>query len=408
MNEGAFATTSIGLASVSETRIDSATFVTGAMAHTQEISVQSLKGREQTKSSHPTANAISTEPSANALTYLTPTPIVITKLEDALAGHPDTRFVSQLCDNLRYGARIGFEGERTPRFSKNLPTAVAHPSIVTRSPLAAWLVHSIHRFLIFKSPQFPKSGTTSINSAIPKEDFSLQYVTIDNAIEGIKRFGPGCFLAKTDIESAFRLIPVHPDDYELLGMFWNGKYYYDKVLPFGLRSAPFLFNLLSDALEWILRNKCHISFVCHILDDFLIIEPPSPSPPYDNICRQSLTAMLLTFRNISIPIAASKTQGPVKVIEFMDIILDSVRMEARLPADKIERLRAAFDLFQDKRACTLKELQSIIGTLNFACKVIPPGRPFLQRMIELTRNISKPHHHIKLNAGFFKDLEMWK
>ena len=116
--------------------------------------------------------------------------------------------------------------------------------------------------------------------------------------------------------------------------------------------------------------------------------------------------MLLTFRNISISIAASKTQGPVKVIEFMGIILDSVRMEARLPANKIERLRAAFDLFQNKRA--LKELQSIIGTLNFACKFIPPGRPFLQRMIELTRNISKPHHHIKLNAGFFKDLEMWK
>ena len=97
--------------------------------------------------------------------------------------------------------------------------------------------------------------------------------------------------------------------------------------------------------------------------------------------------MLLTFTNIIIPIAASKTQGPVKVIEFMDIILDSVRMEARLPADKIERLRAAFDLFENKRASSLKELQSIIDTLNFASKVIPPGRPFLQRMIELTRNI---------------------
>jgi hypothetical protein len=57
---------------------------------------------------------------------------------------------------------------------------------------------------------------TSINSAICKDDFSLQYVTIDDAIEGIKRFGPGCFLAKTDIESAFRLYSGPPDDYELL------------------------------------------------------------------------------------------------------------------------------------------------------------------------------------------------
>jgi hypothetical protein len=114
---------------------------------------------------------------------------------------------------------------------------------------------------------------TSINSAIWKDDFSPQYVTIDDAIAGIKRFGPDCFLAKTDIESAFRLIPVHPDDYELLGMFWDGKYYFDKVLPFGLRSAPFIFNQLSDAFEQILLNNCKIYFACHILDDFLIMEP---------------------------------------------------------------------------------------------------------------------------------------
>ena len=92
----------------------------------------------------------------------------------------------------------------------------------------------------------------------------------------------------------------------------------------------------------------------------------------------------------------------------MGIILDSVRMEAHLPGDKIERLRVAFDIFQKRRSCTLKELQSLIGSLNFACKVIPPGRPYLQRMIELTRNVKQPHHHIKLSAGFFKDLEMWK
>ena len=59
-------------------------------------------------------------------------------------------------------------------------------------------------------------------------------------------------MARTDIQSAFRLFPVHPEDWELLGMKWDGKYYYDKILPFGLRSAPSIFNHLSDAIEWIL------------------------------------------------------------------------------------------------------------------------------------------------------------
>ena len=255
---------------------------------------------------------------------------------------------------------------------------------------------------------YPKSGSTSINSGISKEDFSLQYVTIDDAIEGIKRFGPGSFLAKTDIESAFRLIPVHPDDYELLGMKWEGKYYYDKVLPFGLRSAPAIFNQLSDALEWILLNKCNISFVCHILDDFLLIEPPTNFTPSDSACQQSLNSMLSIFESIRIPVAPGKTQGPSQILEFMGILLDTVKMQASLPPEKVEKLRLIFENFQQKRSCTLKQLQSLIGTLNFACKVVPPGRPFLQRMIALTRNVKKQHHHSRLNSGFFSDLAMWK
>ena len=191
-------------------------------------------------------------------------------------------------------------------------------------------------------------------------------------------------------------------------MHWKGKFYYDKVLPFGLRSAPYLFNQLSDAVEWILIYKGLISFVCHILNDFLNIGPQADILPLNSLCQQSLSAMLRTFKNLNIPIAPGKTQGPLQVLEFMGIILDSLKMEARLPADKINRLSLLIKQFENKHSCTLKELQSLIGSLNFACKVVPPGGPFLQRMIDLTRNIKKSHHHIKLNTGFYKDLQMWK
>jgi hypothetical protein len=373
------------------------------------------------------------QPSLNRQNFLIPTPINVNLLEKALKGHPDRQFVSQLCQNLRHGARIGFQGKRVQRFSKNLPTALADPTVVSSnlatevslgrvagpfdtppfpnfqvSPIGLVPKKHSNKFRTIFHLSFPKSGITSINYSISPEDFSLQYVSIDDAIEGIMRFGQGCFLAKTDIESAFRLIPVHPDDYELLGMFWDGKYYYDKVLPFGLRSAPFLFNQLSEALEWILLNNCQISFACHILDDFLIIERKANAAPVDSKCQHSLVAMLRTFQNMNIPIAPGKTQGPSQVLEFMGIILDTSNMQARLPNDKIQRLQEVFDQFKNRRSCSLKELQSLIGTLNFACKVVPPGRPFLQRMIALTRNVKQQHHFVKLNKGFFHDLEMWQ
>ena len=82
------------------------------------------------------------------------------------------------------------------------------------------------------------SGATSINFSTSYEECGLQYITINNAIQGILSLGQGCYSAKTDIESTFTLF-----DSALLTMSfsvctWEGSYYYDQVLPFGLRSAP--------------------------------------------------------------------------------------------------------------------------------------------------------------------------
>ena len=59
-----------------------------------------------------------------------PTPINVNKLEIALADHPNRVFVSNVLQTFRLGANIGFFGRRSPRFSRNLPTALAQPDIV--------------------------------------------------------------------------------------------------------------------------------------------------------------------------------------------------------------------------------------------------------------------------------------
>ena len=57
---------------------------------------------------------------------------------------------------------------------------------------------------------------SSVNEGIPRELSSVHYATIDDAIKKITSLGAGCFLAKTDIKSAFRIIPLHPRDFGLL------------------------------------------------------------------------------------------------------------------------------------------------------------------------------------------------
>ena len=77
-------------------------------------------------------------------------------------------------------------------------------------------------------------------------------------------------MGKTDTVAAFCQYTVHLDDLELLGMQWTGKCFFYKIPPFGLRSAPFKFSGLSDALEWIAIYDLLISFVDHILHDIII------------------------------------------------------------------------------------------------------------------------------------------
>ena len=81
-------------------------------------------------------------------------------------------------------------------------------------------------------------------------------------------------------------------------------------------------------------------------------------------------------------------------------------MEARLPLDKLTRTKEALHEWSCKKSATLKELQSLIGTLQFACRVVVPGRAFLHRIISLTKGISNSRCHIKLNTDFRKDISM--
>ena len=79
---------------------------------------------------------------------------------------------------------------------------------------------------------------SSGNDGISKLLCSLSYMKVQAMVRQILELSCGCFLAKTDIDSAFRNVSVHPHDRPLLGMIWNQQLYIDSVLPFGLISAP--------------------------------------------------------------------------------------------------------------------------------------------------------------------------
>ena len=80
-------------------------------------------------------------------------------------------------------------------------------------------------------------------------------------------------LMKRDFESAFRHIPIAPIDIPLLGLEWKGRHYAERFLPFGPRTAPYLFNLFAEMFHWILAEELERTSlpgeIVHDLDDFL-------------------------------------------------------------------------------------------------------------------------------------------
>ena len=84
-------------------------------------------------------------------------------------------------------------------------------------------------------------------------------------------------MAKFDVEAAYRNIAIHRGDRYLLGLKWRDCYCVDLALPFGLRSAPFIFNSVADMVEWILRHVHNVSDLMHYLDNFITAGPPESS-----------------------------------------------------------------------------------------------------------------------------------
>ena len=95
--------------------------------------------------------------------------------------------------------------------------------------------------------------------AYTRMTFPFTTAQVDDTVAILLHLGKGALMAKTDLKSAFRMIPVHRADWYLLGMHWRGQYYMDTCLPFGLRSAPFLFNEYATAIEWIMTHNYQLS-----------------------------------------------------------------------------------------------------------------------------------------------------
>lgn len=330
-----------------------------------------------------------------------------------------------LIDGFKYGFRLFSVGQSRAYESPNLLSARQQPRVVDHklakeleahrlggpfdtppfpffrvSPLGIVPKKSPGEFRLIHHLSYPKGN--SVNDGISHDHSSVQYANIDHAIKKIKQSGVGSYLAKTDIKSAFRILPINPQDYHLLGIKWRGQYYYDKCMPMGCSSSCKTFEAFSTAVEWIAQDRLGIANLIHLLDDFLLIQTT------ESQCSRSLRLFLELCDFLGIPMAPEKTFGPSTILTFAGVELDTIRCESRLPEDKLLKCKQLIAEFLKKKKATLRELQSLTGVLNFACSVVVPGRCFLRRLIDLTIGLKRPGHFVRVSREVKADLFTWQ
>ena len=209
-------------------------------------------------------------------------------------------------------------------------------------------------------------------------------------------------MAKADIAEAYRLVPVHPSCYNLLGFKLKEEFFYDRCLPMGACSACKIFERFSSALLFILTSVYKVKHVVKLLDDFLFIGETEKQ------CLYGLSSFKNLCTLVNVPLAVKKTVEPSRNVTFLGINLDTDSGTASIPLEKISSYAASLQEFLERDECTLRELKSLIGKLQFTCCIITTGRCFLRRLHDKTVGKSSPSSKILLDSETKEDLKTWQ
>lgn len=127
------------------------------------------------------------------------------------------------------------------------------------------------KYCLIQHLSFPHGG--SVNDGIPDLVCRVRYQLFDEALGLVRSFGPGALMAKLDIESAFRLLPLHMESFRFMGFRVDAMFYVDRCLPMGCAVSCAYFKKFSTFLHWCISKYTGQRGVAHYLDDFLFVHP---------------------------------------------------------------------------------------------------------------------------------------
>ena len=257
-------------------------------------------------------------------------------------------------------------------------------------------------------------GDQSLNNGTPPGVYLSQPFTYDfPRIEDFKRFvlecGRGCYIWKRDLSRYYLQLPLDPTEYPLVCFVWRNLLFFFCALMFGLRHAGLQGQKVTTAVTWIHRR--------------LGLETDSQEPfnslnYSDDIggcehtlerATESYNALGLLLADLGLVESTSKAHPPATAMPYLGIMFDTVRMQMRIPPEKLAEVREEVSLWLKRKAASKRSLQQLLGKLFWVSRCVRFSRAFMGRLLSQLQAMhgSPDHKKEKLSTGSIDDIQWW-
>ena len=242
--------------------------------------------------------------------------------------------------------------------------------------------------LMFQGPLF----------SVPKKDSDKRRVILDlsalnksilcpsfkmTTLQEVRRVLPlGAFSTSIDLKDAYWHIPVHPYYRKFLGFSIGGKKYRFRAMPFGLNVAPRIFTKLCRPILQELRRR-GVNLLVY-LDDWLVWG--------DSVvqCQEFTRIVLLTLERRGFIVNYRKSRlVPAQNFVWLGVNWDTLSGTLSMPESKVTSLTRDLSSFTRKPLISRRQLEQMLGRLQFAAVVDPVGKALLKNANHFLRPLAR-------------------
>lgn len=271
---------------------------------------------------------------------------------------------------------------------------------LTRSPLQTVPKRGSDKRRVIMDLSFPPGR--SVNAGISSVEyldvpFRLRLPGIDRLCDFVRAKGPGCLIFKTDLQRAYRQLPVDPKDYRYLGFQFDNNFYFDLRCPFGLRSSAMICQRTTKAVVYIYSAEGFSADV--YLDDFFGAEVSCyASTAYDRL--------LHLLSELGLNTSVEKNVAPTTEMLCLGVQVNTKDMTLTVPNFRLVELSTELQNWLAMTSFTKRQLQSFLGKLSYVTACVKPGRIFMSRLLNTLRNM-KSSSSALVSDDMRDDIRWW-